>query len=209
MRALWISAIVFLVPASARAQADPVSLPAHDRHEGLLVAADPYTDATRAKERFGKANPLDAGILPIEIFFRNETDKPMRIKLHTIRLEIEPPGAPHQQLEVLTADDVAGRIAHPGGTPNPETARHRVPRPIPMPSHDKKQEKLAAILHPLELGSDVVAPSATVHGFIFFDLNHDFSLLANASLYVPDVRPIGAGQPLTYFEVGLRATARH
>jgi len=208
MRAFWIGVTLLMLSAGARAQRDPADLPAHDRHEGLLVAADPYTD-TRAKEKFGKANPLDVGILPIEVFFRNDTAKPLRINLDTIRLEIEPSGGTHQRLEALTADDVAGQIAHPGGAPNPETARHRIPRPIPMPSHDKKQEKLAEILRPLELGSDVVPPSATIHGFIFFDLNHNFSLLANASLYVPDVKPIGAGEPLTYFELDLRATAPH
>ena len=48
---------------------DPAALPAHDHHEGLLIAADPYADSARAKEKFGKANPMPVGIIPIEIYF--------------------------------------------------------------------------------------------------------------------------------------------
>jgi hypothetical protein len=215
MRVLLIG-VMLLSPAAAcaqtaqtahAAQTDPASLPARDRHEGLLVAADPYTDAARTKDRFGKADPLQAGIVPIEVFFRNETAQPMRIDLSTIRLEIEPPGGSRQRLEALSADDVAGAIAHPGGAPN--ASRSRIPSPIPLPRHDKKQEKVAEILRPLAVQSDVVPPSSTIHGFVFFDVNHDFSLLANASLYVPDVKPIGARQPLTYFELDLRRAAHH
>src|SRR5437763_10182808 len=33
---------------------DPASLPAHDSHQGLLIAADPYSSAGRYKERFAK-----------------------------------------------------------------------------------------------------------------------------------------------------------
>ncbi len=208
MRAVLIGVTLLLIPASAGAQADPASLPAHDRHEGLLVAADPYADSARSKERFGKANPLEAGIVPIEVFFRNETSAPIRIDLSTIRLDIERPGQPRQQLEALAAEDVAGQIAHPGGAPNPEKQR-RLPRPIPIPLKDKKQQKLAEILHPLALQADIVPPSATIHGFLFFDLNHDFSLLSNASLYVPDVKSISTNKVLTYFEVDLRPAARH
>jgi hypothetical protein len=43
-----VTAWFLLLTGSPRAQTNPASLPAHDRHEGLLVAADPYTDAARA-----------------------------------------------------------------------------------------------------------------------------------------------------------------
>ncbi len=208
MRTFLIGGALLLIPASAWAQADPASLPAHDRHEGLLIAADPYADSTRVKARFGKANPLDAGILPIEVFFRNETSGPIRIDLSTIRLDLEPPGQHRQQLEALAAEDVAGQIAHPGGASSAGRQR-RLPGPIAIPLKDKKQQKLLEILYPLSLQADVVPPSATLHGFIFFDLNHDFSLLSNATLYVPDVKSISTNKPLTYFEVDLRRAARH
>ncbi len=49
-------------PATAQ-RIDPSTLPARDTHEGVTVAVDPYTDAARSKERFGKKHPHLAGIL--------------------------------------------------------------------------------------------------------------------------------------------------
>ena len=202
-----LSWIFLALVGSAFAQTDPATLPAHDRHEGLLVAADPCNDAARAKARFGKANPIPAGIVPIEVFLRNETQQPMRINLDTIRLEISREGGQSQHIEALDAGEVAFLIAHPGGTPNPRGQR-RLPRPIPLPSNDKKAKALESILRPLSLDADVIPPSSTVHGFVFFDVSHDFSVLSSASLYLPDVKVIPGNQPLTYFEVDLRSAIR-
>ena len=44
---------------------------------------------------------------------------------------------------------------------------------------------------------------ATIHGFVFFDLNGDLSLAAKASLYVPDVATIPSNKALMFFEVPL------
>jgi hypothetical protein len=200
--------VLLAVAGTALAQADPATLPAHDRHEGMLVAADPCNDATRAKARFGKASPIPAGIVPIEVFFRNETQQPLRINLATIRLEIAPAGRQQQHIEPLDASEVALLIAHPGGTPNPESRRSRFPRRVPLPSNDKKAKELESVLRPLSLDADVIPPAATVHGFLFFDVSHDFSVLAAASLYLPDVRVIPGNQALTYFEVDLRSASR-
>ena len=209
MHARLILATLLLMCPGALAQSDPGSLPAQDRHEGLLVAADPYQDAARTKVKFGKADPIDAGILPIDVYFRNDTDQPMHIDLHKVRLEIAPPGEPRQRLAALSVKEVAGEIAHPGGTPNPEPPRHGVPRPIPMPSHDKKQDKLTDDLRPLAFDADVIPPHATIHGFFFFDVGHDFHLVELATFYVPEVKLIPTNQALMYFEVPLRATSRH
>src|SRR4029077_7259020 len=45
-------------PATA-APPDPASLPARDSHQGLLVAADPFTSADRYREKFGKHTPYE------------------------------------------------------------------------------------------------------------------------------------------------------
>jgi hypothetical protein len=201
-RALLIAALV-VIPWSVRAQADPSSLPAHDRHGGLLVAADPYVDAARAKEKFGGKNPVNAGILPIEVFFRNETQGPIRIRLETLRLDVSPPNGSHQHLEPLSAEKVAELIVYPGGTPNPESSRRRVPRPIPMPSHDKKIDQLSEKFRSLALDSDVIPPLATIHGFLFFDLGNDFGLVPSSSLYIPDVKLIQTNEHLMFFEIPL------
>ena len=40
------------------ASPDPASLPAHDSHQGLVIAADPYISAERYKDKFGKHTPV-------------------------------------------------------------------------------------------------------------------------------------------------------
>src|SRR5580700_11806023 len=57
---------------------DPAPLP-YDQHSGLTVSVDPYTEAARTKDKFGKANPHDVGVLPVEVFLRNDSDQPMRV----------------------------------------------------------------------------------------------------------------------------------
>lgn len=206
-------AAMFLACASASAQSKPSSgnaapsathaeesLP-HDRHSGMSVSADPYTNPERAKDKFGKANPLAVGILPIEVVMRNETNEPIHIDLSTIQLALRPRGGTLQGIDWLTVQQVASAIAHPKGTPAPQA--RRLPLGIPLSEKDTKAEKVADTLRPLALDADIVPPTGMIHGFLFFDLGHDFSLLANASLYVPDVVSMESKKPLIFFEVPL------
>jgi hypothetical protein len=206
-------AATFLACATAVAQSNPParnaapaathadeSLP-HDRHSGMSVSADPYTGSARAKDKFGKANPLAVGILPVEVVMRNETSEPIRIGLSTIQLEIRARGGRLQGIDWLTVEEVATMIAHPKGTPAPQA--RRFPMGIPLPEKDTKAEKLADTLRPLALDADIVPPTGTIHGFLFFDLGKDLSLLENASLYVPDAVSMSSNKPLIFFEVPL------
>jgi hypothetical protein len=167
----------------------------------MSISADPYTSPQRSKKKFGKANPLPAGILPIAVTLRNETREPIRIGLRAIQLEIRGRGDRLQGIDWLTVDEVAGRIAHPKGTPAPQS--RRFPIGIPLPQRDKKADKIADILRPLSLDADIVPPMGMIHGFLFFDLGHELSLLANASLYVPDAISMTSKKPLIFFEVRL------
>ncbi len=183
---------------AAQAPADAaLSLP-HDRHDGLTVSADPYTDKARGKEKFGKANPIDVGVLPVEVFLRNETNEPIRVDINTIQLEVRLRGGQRQEIDWLTAEDVAYLVAHPGGvTPS---NRPRIPG-IPAANGDKKAEKLAAILRPLSLDADVVPPMGALHGFLYFNVNNEMSLADTAILYVPDATVIASKKPLMFYEV--------
>lgn len=172
----------------------------HDRHAGMDVSADPYTEQPRAKEKFGKANPLAVGILPIEVFLHNETALPIKIKLDTIQLEVRLPSGEHQNLDWLAPEVVARLIAHPGGTPNP--SRPRLPIGLGI-SGDKKAQKFADTLRPLALDGDIVPPMSVIHGFLFFNLNHDMTLVSTSSLYIPDAAVLPANKPLIFFEVPL------
>jgi hypothetical protein len=165
------------------------------------VSADAYADRERAKEKFGKANPIPAGILPVEVFLRNETNQPIHIDLNTIQLEVQVGEEGRQDIDWLRPEEVADVVAHPGGPPAPQT--RRLPAGIPLPSKDKKTDKLAEILRPLTLDADVVAPMETIHGFLFFNMNHKISLAHQASLYIPDASFLATNKPLMFFEVPL------
>jgi hypothetical protein len=207
----FLAAALLLISTSAFAQSNLSSAKSpspsaaaaarEDRHEGLSIVADPYTDASRAKEKFGKANPLAVGILPIEVFIRNESSQPIRVDLSTVQLEVRLRSGPRQDIDWLTAAEVAKTIAHPGGARDPQ--RRRLPVPIPMPSKDKNVQKLADILGPLALDADVIAPKSSVHGFLYFDVNHDVSVVANSSLYVPDVVVVPTSKVMMFFDVPL------
>ncbi len=203
-----LGGVLFLVAITVSAQVDPASLPARDVHQGLLVAADPYTDAPRAAVRMGKKNPLEGGLLPVEVYFRNDAGQPIRLNLDAIRLNLHVPGEARQHLEALPLEDVIDLTLNKGGTPDVQLPTGRLPR-REKPGRSKKWRELEARLGPLLIGSDIVAPGATVRGFLFFNLNHHFDLIRYASLYVPEVKFLGTNQPLMFFEVELARAVSH
>ena len=215
IRRVFIAAAILLactfvrVPANARAQAahqPDDSLP-HDSHEGLSVSADAYTDPARAKNKFGKsADPLPQGILPVEVFLRNETSEPIHVDLSTIQLDVHPHGgAQDEDIDAMSVHDVAATVAHPHGPAAPSARRF----PVGLPSSgDKKADKVAEVLDPLSLDADIVPPMGMIHGFVFFDLGGDMSLADTASIYVPDVTRVPSQKPLMFFEVAVGRASR-
>ncbi len=167
--------------------------------------ADPYTDRARAKEKFGKANPVDVGILPVEVFLRNDSDRPIRVNLSTIQLEVHFQNGGRQDIGSLSPADAAYLIAHPQGPSGPKTSR--LPG-INLPGGDKKSAQMESILSPLALDGDIIAPMATVHGFLYFDLDRDMSLADTSILYIPDAAVIPGNKPLMFFEVPLAKPSR-
>lgn len=190
------------------AQVDPASLPARDAHEGLLIAADPYQDAARYKARFGKKNPYEAGIVAIEVFFRNDNDKPIQVDRDRIRLLVTLPESERQRLEPLDMEDVVDRILNPGG-PNPTVPRRPFPRRVPKAGRSKDWKELEASLRAVALEADILPPRSMMHGFLFFDLNHRYEWLPHARLYLPDLKFLGNRQALFYFEVDLAVARPH
>ena len=190
-------------PAASKVQqAAPdatASLP-RDNHDGLTIMADPWTDKQRSKDKFGKANPLDVGVLPVEVFLRNATDHPIQVNLNTVQLEVHLRSGNHQDIDWLSPEDVAAMIAHPGGAAPSQPRRIAG---IPLPNGDKKAEKYAEILRPLTLDSDTVPPMGSLHGFLYFDVSHDPSVADKSVLYVPDVVVIPTKKALMFYEVPL------
>lgn len=181
--------------------ADPASLPARDSHQGLLIAADPYTSADRYKAKFGKRTPYDGGILAIEVFVRNDNDLPIRINPKTTQLLIGAPGEARQHLDPLSPEDVADRVLAKEKDPTP---RFPIPRVgPPPPKHDKNWEEFAGTVRSAAFATDLVPPHGTTHGFVYFDINRHYDWLGTARFDVPDLSFVNDTKPLFFFEIDL------
>jgi hypothetical protein len=197
-------------PASSEAQSPAVAAPhdkessPYDGHDGITVSVKPCTDAAVAKDKFGRANPLPLGILPVEVFLHNETNQAVRINLNTVQLTVRTSEGTSQDIAWLSVRAVASAVAHPHGPSEPRQPRFPI---APPTGADSKADKIVEILQPLALDADILPPQSVLHGFLFFDLDRDLSLAQNATLYVPDIFTVPANKPLMFFEVPLGAAA--
>ena len=202
-----ILAIAMLFPLGAAGQSappDPMSLRTRDAHQDLTIVADPYMRAERySKEVFGKNSFYAAGIIAIDVYFRNDNNVPIRLNPETIQLVISQPGQERQRLGLLSPEDVADRTLL---TANSNIRAHR-PFPFPgsttSPGHSKDWVEMTTTLRSVALGTDVLPPHATTHGFLFFDLNHDFDAIHNTHLYIPDLAFMTDNKALFFFEIDL------
>jgi hypothetical protein len=202
--------IVMLLPGAAWAQAqnappaDPMSLRARDAHQDLTILADPYLKADRyKKETFGKDSFYNAGIIAIDVYFKNDNGAPIRLNGDTIELIISQPGQDRQRLGPLSPEDVADR------TLLKAESNIREHRPFPFPNlgsgsgHSKDWVQMTTTLRSVGLSTDVLPPHATTHGFLFFDLNHQFDAIHNSHLYIPDLAFMTDIKALLFFEIDL------
>jgi hypothetical protein len=202
-----ILTIVMLFPLGASGQStppDPMSLRARDAHQDLTIAADPYVSSERyKKEIFGKNSFYVAGIIAIDVYFRNDNNVPIRVNPETIQLVISQPGQERQRLGPLSPEDVADR------TLLTANANVRARRPFPFPGsssttgHSKDWVEMTTTLRSVALGTDVLPPHATTHGFLFFDLNHDFGAIRTTHLYISDLAFMTDNKALFFFEIDL------
>jgi hypothetical protein len=189
------------------AQVDPLTLPTRDTHQNLTIAVDPYVSADRySKALFGKTSPYEAGIVAINVYFRNDNDSPIRLNLDTILLMISVPRQDHEKLQPLTPEEVADRALLKARA-NPHATR----RPFPFPGSasgsgkGKTWEEMNSAITSLTLSTEVLPPHATTHGFLFFDVNHQFDAMRYTSLYVPDLIFMTDKKALLFFEIDLHA----
>jgi hypothetical protein len=205
---LRILAITLLLPFSVPAQSppsDPMALRTQDAHQNLLIVADPYVSAGRYDGKFGKKSLYQAGIIAIDVYFRNDNDAPIRLNQDTIELSISLPGVSRQRLGVLSPEEVADR------TLLKANAKPHVRRPFPFPGSgsgmgkSKAWNQMDAALQSVALSTDILPPHATTHGFLFFDLNHNFAAIHHAHLYIPDLSFMTDNKALFFFDIDLAA----
>jgi len=200
---------VCLVPALAGQQAEPVRAPIQDSHEKMTIGIDPWTSASRYKERFPKKSPFSKGIVAMRVSFRNDSDEGIKIDLRHIRLLLQLNEDERQELEPLTADEVADTVLLKNNGKDP-TAK-RIPLPIPIggakPLRDKNWTDFRDDCQNAGMPTSVVAAHGTVEGLLYFDLRGEVELLQNARLYVPNLTMMGTKQPLSYFDIPLGSSS--
>ena len=177
-----------------------------ESHEGMTITARPWTDPVLYKTKFPKKSPFAAGIVAIQVVFRNDSDDSMKVNLERIRLNITLSEEDHQALYPLSSEEAADVITHPGSK---NVTMKRLPIPLggPKVGHDKKWVEVEKSLSDAGIQASIVAPHGTVEGLLYFDLRSQFDLLNAAHLYVPEIVAIEKNHGLMYFEIDLSMSA--
>jgi hypothetical protein len=178
---------------------------ARDSHEGMTILVEPWTVASRYKERFPKKSPFSSGIIALNVTFQNESDESIQLDLKSIRLLLIIGEDNRQELVTLTADDVADSVLLKNGSKDPTQRRNPLPIPVgrPNPSRDKNWTELRDTAQNAGVPSGVVAAHSSVQGLLYFDLRGEIELLQSARLYVPNLVTMSNRRPLSYFDIEL------
>jgi hypothetical protein len=187
--------------AAAQPQAS-LKTSALESHEGMTISAQPWTDPALYKEKFHKKSPYAAGIVALQVMFRNDSDDSLKINLERIRLNVTLSEEDRQALIPLSPEQGADLIMKPGAK---NVTRSRFPIPIggPKVGHDKKWTEVEEELREAGVRASIVAPHSSVQGLLYFDLQNQVDLLGKARLYVPEIVAIEKNRGLMYFEIDL------
>src|SRR5438046_10734299 len=79
----------------------------------MTITARPWTGPARYKEKFPKKSPVAAGIVAVQVVFRNDSDDSMKVNLERIRLNLILSEEEHQALYALSPEEAADVITHP------------------------------------------------------------------------------------------------
>jgi hypothetical protein len=174
-----------------------------ESHEALTVSAQPWLDASLYKEKFHKKSPYAAGVVAIDVSFRNDSDDALDLAISRIRLVVQMDEENRHELQALQPSEVAQAIVRPGS--KDPTAR-RLPLPIPTKRGDGSSKELDELQREAQnagVPSNVLAPHSVMRGLLYFDLQGQFDLLNSARLYIPDIKRMGKNGSLTFFDVDL------
>ncbi len=196
--------VLTFTPLAGHPQQSSLKTASLESHEGLTISALPWTDAALYKEKFPKKSPFSAGVLAVQVVFRNDSDESMRVNQRRIRLTVQLDADNRQEIEALTADQVADAVLRPAA--KDPTAKRKLPIPLPSSSgggHDKHWTELQTQAQNAEVPTSVVAAHSSVQGLLYFDLQDQFDLLQTAHLYIPDITLMQQNRSLTYFDIDL------
>ncbi len=205
MLPLFAFSLVISDPGAAQ-QPSSLKTSSLESHEGMTITARPWTDPALYKEKFPKKSPFAAGIIAIQVVFRNDSDDSMKINLERIRLNLTLSEEDHQALYPLTSEEAADVITRPS-TRNLSAKRLPIPLGGPKVGKDKKWIEVEQSIRNAGVQASVVAPHSSVQGLLYFDLRSQFDLLNTAHLYVPEIVAIEKNHGLLYFEIDLSRSA--
>jgi len=205
----FLAAALLCATRGTSQQPDSLKTSSLESHEGMTITARPWTDPALYKEKFHKKSPFAAGIVALQVAFRNDSEDSMKVNLDRIRLNITISEEERQALDSLTSEQAADVIQNPG-------AKNVTTRKFPFPTgggpkvgHDKKWEEIEKELREAGVQSSVVAPHSTVQGLLYFDLRNQLDLLSTAHLYIPEVVALEKNHGLLYFEIDLGHPGEH
>ena len=202
---------------------DPATLPARDQHQDVLIAVDPYMTKARSKKEFGEKNPYTAGILAVQVYVRNDSDRTVVLSPPPTEFRLAGPNYRKHEIVPLASQDTAVHLRHPYKpvlTEQPDypgavcwprgIGRREEVCIIPMTEREEylswlEEQAVSKLAHKLEseMLPSSVAPRSTVRGFLFYDINGQFQVVADASIFFPDVRRENPREDLLFFEIPL------
>jgi hypothetical protein len=203
---LLLAAAATSLPAQDAAKAAaPPRATVVDSHEGVAIGIEPWTQASRYKEKFPKKTPLNGGVVAIHVSLRNDNDQGVKVDLQRIRLLVQISEDNRQELAPMSADDVADTVLLKANGKDPTAKRVPLPIPVgkPKPARDANWTNLRDACQNAAVPSSVLAAHSTVEGLIYFDLRGEVELLQTARLYIPNLANMGDNQPLSYFDIDL------
>ena len=195
--------LLSMVPSPVTAQQAPLKAASLESHEGLTVSAQPWTEGSQYKDKFPKKSPLAAGVIAVQVIFRNDTNESLRVNLERIRLTVQLSDENRQEVQSLTADQVADSVLKPAAKDPTKRSRLPVPLPTSKGGRDKHWTELQTEAQNAAVPTSVLAAHSSVQGLLYFDLQNQFDLLQSAHLYIPDVAQMDRKVALTYFDVDL------
>jgi hypothetical protein len=194
---------IMLGRAAAGQEAKPLRTSILDAHEGVTIGVEPWIQASRYKEKFPKKTPFAAGIVALKLSIRNDNDEAVKLNLRRIRLLVQLDQDNKQELESLTADDLADSVMLRQNGKDPTARRLPIPLPInrPKPTRDKNWEEFHGDCQNAGIPSGVIGAHSTMEGLVYFDLRGEWDLLQTARLYVPDLQRMTSQQAILYFDI--------
>jgi len=204
---LWLAILVAL-PASAgykllhwSARAIE-SYPAQQTNDKVTIAAEPlYTDALAARV-FDKKDMLSRRILPLALVIRNDNDFAVELSSECVELILE--GRRLKTLDPMqTLHKLYGR---PSLLTAPAPSGKNQPRQIPSSLPKVPKEAIQDFKQKF-FGHKTVFPHFAEGGFLFIPIPHAgdaAAQIANSRVYIPDVNPVGKGNPIMFFEFDLK-----